>query len=57
MLAADRSAVTDALRRRVAREAPHLWPEDHGRLFRATALFERAVWLIGRKALLLAPGG
>ncbi|WBV41720.1 Na/Pi symporter [Pseudoroseomonas cervicalis] len=54
-LAADRSDMMDQLRRRVARAEPGLAPGGHDLLFRATALFERAVWLIRRQALLLEP--
>ncbi len=52
-LAADRSAMMDALRRRVARAGLDLPQEALGLLFRVTSLFERAVWLVRRGALLL----
>ena len=51
-LAADRSGMMDGLRRRVARATPP--QEGLDLLFRATALFERAVWLVRRAALILA---
>jgi phosphate:Na+ symporter len=35
------------------RSEPGLGPSGHDLLFRATALFERAIWLIRREALLL----
>ncbi|WP_338663862.1 Na/Pi symporter [Pararoseomonas sp. SCSIO 73927] len=54
-LAADRSAMMDGLRRRIARAGADLPPEGVDLLFRVTALFERAVWLIRRGALLLPP--
>jgi phosphate:Na+ symporter len=43
----------DRLRRRTARSEPDLGPFGHDLLFRATALFERAIWLIRSEALLL----
>jgi phosphate:Na+ symporter len=52
-LSADRSEMMDRLRRRLADAEPGLDQAGHDLLFRATSLFERAVWLIRRKALLL----
>ncbi|MBP0446731.1 Na/Pi symporter [Roseomonas sp. SSH11] len=52
-LAADRSAMMDSLRRRVARAGQDLPQDALGLLFRFTSLFERAVWLVRRGALLL----
>ncbi|MCQ4162440.1 Na/Pi symporter [Roseomonas sp. GC11] len=54
-LSADRSEMMDRLRRRVARMEGAMAPGGHELLFRATALFERAVWLIRRQALLMEP--
>ncbi|MGQ0501924.1 MAG: Na/Pi cotransporter family protein [Panacagrimonas sp.] len=48
----DRSKAMDALRHRVAGEI-HLTAAQHSLLYAATALFERAVWLVHRYALLL----
>ncbi|HEY0418566.1 MAG TPA: hypothetical protein VGC80_03515 [Acetobacteraceae bacterium] len=42
------------LRRKLVRSEPELGPTGHEVLFRATAQFERAVWLIRRFVLLLA---
>lgn len=53
-LTSDRSDMMDGLRRRVARAEPSLAYDGQELLFRATSLFERAVWLIRRKALLFA---
>jgi phosphate:Na+ symporter len=52
-LSTDRSEMMDRLRRRLADAEPGLDQAGHDLLFRATSLFERAVWLIRRKALLL----
>lgn len=52
-LATDRSAMMDGLRRRVARAGLDLPQEALGLLFQVTSLFERAVWLVRRGALLL----
>lgn len=49
-LAADRSEMMDGLRRRVFRTGAELAHEGHDLLFRATTLFERAVWLVRRLA-------
>jgi len=58
-LSGDRSEAMDRLRRRVAGET-RLSAAQHDRLYAATALFERTVWLVRRYALLLgreaAPG-
>jgi phosphate:Na+ symporter len=54
-LAADRSDMMDGLRRRVSRASAAMPPDGLNLLFRVTALFERAVWLIRRSALLLSP--
>lgn len=58
-LSGDRSEAMDRLRRRVAGET-RLTAAQHDRLYAATALFERTVWLVRRYALLLgreaAPG-
>ncbi len=56
-LTSDRGAMMDGLRRRLARSEPTLAYGVQDVLFRATAQFERAVWLTGRQALLLAPQG
>ena len=53
-LTADRSEMMDGLRRRVARADPDLAYGGQDLLFRATAQFERAVWLTRRQALMLA---
>jgi phosphate:Na+ symporter len=55
-LSGDRSDMMDQLRRRVVQAEPELGPVGHDLLFRATALFERAIWLIRREALLLGDG-
>jgi phosphate:Na+ symporter len=55
-LASDRSEMMDGMRRRFSAAGGDLPQGGHELLFRATALFERAVWLIGRNALLLRPG-
>jgi phosphate:Na+ symporter len=49
-LAADRSDMMDGVRRRVFRAGNELAQGGHDLLFRATSLFERAVWLIRRTA-------
>lgn len=49
-LAADRSDMMDGLRRRVFRAGAELSAGGHDLLFRATSLFERAVWLVRRLA-------
>jgi phosphate:Na+ symporter len=49
-LAADRSDMMDGLRRRVFRAGTELAAGGHDLLFRATSLFERAVWLVRRLA-------
>lgn len=51
-LSGDRSEAMDRLRRRVAGET-RLTAAEHDRLYAATALFERTVWLVRRYALLL----
>jgi phosphate:Na+ symporter len=55
-LSGDRSDMMDQLRRRIVQAEPALGPSGHDLLFRATALFERAIWLIRRTALLLGNG-
>lgn len=52
-LSADRSDMMAQLRRRMASAEPELARDSQALLFRATALFERAVWLIRRQSLLL----
>jgi phosphate:Na+ symporter len=54
-LASDRSEMMHGMRRRFSAAGGDLPQGGHELLFRATALFERAVWLIGRNALLLRP--
>jgi phosphate:Na+ symporter len=54
-LAADRSDMMDGLRRRISRASAEMPPDGLNLLFRVTTLFERAVWLIRRSALLLSP--
>ncbi|MBI0534636.1 hypothetical protein D9599_03505 [Roseomonas sp. KE2513] len=54
-LSADRS-VMDGIRRRLARAGVSM-QDGLDLLFRATSLFERAVWLIRRSALLLPRTG
>lgn len=51
-LSGDRSDMMDQLRRRIA-ATEDLSADGHALVFRATTLFERAVWLIRRQALLL----
>ncbi len=53
-LTSDRSDMMDGLRRRMARAEPELPHAAQELLFRTTAQFERAVWLVRRQALLLA---
>ena len=55
-LSADRSVMMDGIRRRLAR-ADGAAQDGLDLLFRATSLFERAVWLIRRSALLLPQAG
>jgi phosphate:Na+ symporter len=55
-LSGDRSDMMDQLRRRIVQAEPELGPSGHDLLFRATALFERGIWLIRRTALLLGNG-
>jgi phosphate:Na+ symporter len=47
-LTEDRNDMMAGIRRRVARSSPELTGAAHSLLFRATAQFERAVWLIRR---------
>ena len=54
-LAADRSEMMASLRRRLSAPGALMPPDGIDALFRITSLFERAVWLIRRCALLL-PG-
>lgn len=54
-LTADRSEMMDQLRRRLARAEPELSHAGQDLLFRATAQYERAVWLARRLTLVLAP--
>jgi len=49
-ISSDRSSVVDALRRRL------IQAENQELVYRLTSLFERAVWLVGRYALLLEAG-
>lgn len=51
-ISGDRSEAMDGLRRRVAGET-RLTAAEHEALYAATALFERAVWLVRRYALLI----
>ncbi len=55
-LSADRSVMMDGIRRRLARAGVAM-QDGLDLLFRATSLFERAVWLIRRSALLLPRTG
>jgi phosphate:Na+ symporter len=49
-LSSDRSGVVDGLRRRLVQV------ENQEAVYRLTSLFERAVWLVERYALLLEAG-
>ena len=53
VMSGDRSEMMDQLRRRTVQAEPGLGAAGHDLLFRVTALFERAVWLVRRQALLL----
>jgi phosphate:Na+ symporter len=53
VMSGDRSEMMDQLRRRTVLAEPGLGAAGHDLLFRVTALFERAVWLVRRQALLL----
>lgn len=50
-----RDELMERIRQRVLREDPHMPPKAQEALFSATMLFERAVWLARRNALLLTP--
>lgn len=52
-LTADRSDMMEGIRRRLARDHPGMTADAQDTLFRATGLFERAVWLTRRLALTL----
>lgn len=56
-LTADRSEMLEGLRRGLARAEAGLTPVAQETLLRATALFERAVWLIRRQSVALVQEG